>query len=363
MNFSMTYTAFSLSSPDATQSMQFAWQNLREKKPGVRARDAAVLLGVSEAQLVASDCGDATIRLTGDWAMLIETLPSLGRVMALTRNDHAVHEKIGVYRNVRIAGNTGLVLGGGIDLRLFLSRWHYGFAVAADPRSGTDESLQFFDGDGAAVHKIYLTEHSDRRAYHQLVSAYRSLDQSPRQMTLAKPVPLPCRPDEEIDVAGLRAHWRALRDVHDFQDLLTLFGVTRTQCLRLGGADLARPVETAAMPILLDSVTELLLDVMVFVGNPGVVQIHAGPINLLQSTKAWFSVLDQDFSLHVHQEAIASAWAVTKPTAKGPVTSLELYDRCGEVIALFYGKRAPGQAENPIWRALIAALPSAAVQP
>lgn len=116
----MTHATLS-STPDAIESIQHAWQGLREKKPGVRVRDAAALLGVSEAQLVASGCGHAATRLAGDWATLIEALPSLGRVVALTRNDHAVHEKTGEYRNVRIVGNLGLVLGDEIDLRLFLN--------------------------------------------------------------------------------------------------------------------------------------------------------------------------------------------------------------------------------------------------
>ena len=355
----MTHLTVS-STPEAVDSMHHAWQGLREKKPGVRARDAAALLGVGEAQLVASGCGQTATRLAGDWTTLIETLPNLGRVMALTRNDHAVHEKIGEYRNIRIIGNMGLVLGEGIDLRLFFNHWHYGFAVNADLQFGTTESLQFFDSDGIAVHKVYLTEQSDRRAYDRLVDAYRSADQSTQQTLLAKPSESPVRPDEEIDVAGLRAHWRALRDTHDFNDLLKSFGVSRTQGLRLGGPDLARPVETAAASVLLESASELLLDIMVFVGSPGVVQIHTGPVNHLKTTGPWFNVLDPDFNLHLRQEDIASAWVVTKPTVSGPVTSLEIYDGAGHTIALFYGKRKPGQPENPVWRTLLNALPAAA---
>ncbi|MCC8998536.1 MAG: hemin-degrading factor [Candidatus Contendobacter sp.] len=355
----MTHATVS-STPDILESMQHAWQGLREKKPEVRVRDAAALLGVSEAQLVASGCGHTATRLNGDWATLIEALPRLGRVMALTRNDHAVHEQTGEYRNIRIFGNMGLALGEAIDLRLFLNHWHYGFAVNADPRSGAAESLQFFDSDGVAVHKVYLTESSDRRAYHQLVDSYRSPDQSPRQITLVKPAAPPERPDEDIDIEGLRAHWRALRDTHDFHDLLKMFDVSRTQGLRLGGTDLARPVETTIAPMLLDSAAELLLDIMVFVASPGVVQIHSGPVHNLKAAGPWFNVLDPDFNLHLRQEAVASAWVVAKPTVSGPVTSLELYDRTGNAIALFYGKRTPGQPENPIWRALVTALPTAA---
>ena len=101
---------------------------------------------------------------------------------------------------------------------------------------------------------------------------------------------------------------------------------------------------------------------MVSVASPGVVQIHSGAVNKLHLTGPWLNVLDRDFKLHLRQGAVASAWVVTKPTVHGPVTSLELYDSAGNAITLFHGKRKPGQAENPVWRALVTALPTVATQ-
>jgi putative hemin transport protein len=45
----------------------------------------------------------------------------LGKVMALTRNEACVHEKKGVYHHSSVNGQTGLVLAGDIDLRIFIS--------------------------------------------------------------------------------------------------------------------------------------------------------------------------------------------------------------------------------------------------
>ncbi|HRY15898.1 MAG TPA: ChuX/HutX family heme-like substrate-binding protein [Candidatus Competibacteraceae bacterium] len=94
--------------PDIWSSPQHAWQHLRERKPGIRVRNDDASIGVSEAQRVASDCGHTATRLAGDWATLIEALPNLGQVMALTRNDHAIHVQTGRYDNIRIFGNLGL---------------------------------------------------------------------------------------------------------------------------------------------------------------------------------------------------------------------------------------------------------------
>ncbi len=70
----------------------------------------------------------------------------------------------------------------------------------------------------------------------------------------------------------------------------------------------------------------------------------------------WFNVLDDSFNLHLREDRVASAFVVWKPTDDGVVTSLELFDAEGELIASLFGKRKPGQAEDEAWRGLVAAL-------
>jgi putative hemin transport protein len=97
--------------------------------------------------------------------------------------------------------------------------------------------------------------------------------------------------------------------------------------------------------------------IMVFVGNPGCIQIHTGPVKNLKRTEPWFNVLDPDFNLHLREDAIVSAWAVFKPTRDGVVTALELYDRDGFCFAQLFGARKPGKPELQGWRDIVAALP------
>jgi putative hemin transport protein len=47
---------------------------------------------------------------------------------------------------------------------------------------------------------------------------------------------------------------------------------------------------------------------------------------------------------------------VRKPTRDGDVTSLELLDANGGIIARFFGKRKPGQPERTDWRSVVQAL-------
>jgi len=337
-------------------ALKYRWCALLVDQPNLRIRDAAAHLNVSEAELLALDCGHRVTRLSGDWRELIQELPKLGPLLALTRNEYAVHEKHGAYRNISFTGTQGLVLAEQIDLRLFMSRWHLGFAER-DHRQGKDRfSLQFFDRDGSAVHKVYLREDSDVRAYEALVERYRARDQSPIQ-----PVdPAPSRrmrPDEEVDRAGLQEAWQRLQDTHDFHPMLLRFEVERLQALRLADPELACPVGIESVEYALAQAVETKMPIMVFVGNPGAIQIHTGPIHQLERTGEWLNVLDPDFSLHLRETGIASAWRVRKPTEDGVVSSLELYDAAGATIAQFFGKRKPGQPELPEWRSLLDGLP------
>ena len=83
--------------------------------------------------------------------------------MALTRNESAVHEKIGVYRNVSVGKHNATVLGDDIDLRIFPGVWKHGFAVEKGDGNDVRRSLQFFDEAGDAVHKIHLRPASEYR--------------------------------------------------------------------------------------------------------------------------------------------------------------------------------------------------------
>ena len=93
--------------------------------------------------------------------------------------------------------------------------------------------------------------------------------------------------------------------------------------------------------------------IMVFVGNPGMIQIHSGPIKKVVSMGTWINVIDPRFNLHLRTDCIAKAWVVRKPTVDGIVTSVELFDAEGEAIAMFFGERKPGRPEREAWRELV----------
>lgn len=330
---------------------------LKVEDPNIRPRDAADRLGVSEAELLAARTEDGVQRLKGAWGDLIKRMPELGRVMTLTRNESAVHEKVGTFEKIHVMGQMCLVLGADIDLRIFLGRWQFGFAVETPLANGdVRRSLQFFAADGSALHKIFLREEERLDAYQALVTDYLSDDQSPEIAVTALPAEAEDRSDDAIDVAELQRRWSELKDVHDFHGMLNDLQVGRVQALRLVGAEYAQPVDLDGFRQSLDGAAAGQLPIMIFVGNTGVVQIHTGPVDRLKEMGNWYNVLDPDFNLHLRQDQIASAWVVKKPTKDGIVTSLEIYDANDHQIAWMFGKRQEGEQENQQWRGLIQSL-------
>jgi len=332
-----------------------AFHDIKQERK-LRNREAAQALGISEGEAIANAVGREAIRLRGPFHEIIAAIPKLGRVMALTRNESTVHEKIGSYENVSY-DHVGMVLGRDIDMRIFYSHWKHGYAVTEQSEKGTQRSLQFYDASGNAIHKIHLKEFSSLEGWQWLIEAFEHPDQSPGQAVSPLPKPEHTKPDSEIDSHGFAHAWLAMKDTHDFFTVLRKFGVSRIQGMHLAPAGFADRTSNRAVKTMLETAAADGTSIMCFVGNPGNIQIHTGPIKNVVEMGTWINVMDEGFNLHLRMDLIAESWIVKKPTDDGIVTSLELYDADGELMAQFFGERKPGKPELEAWRNIVAALP------
>jgi len=342
-------------------SIRQLFQALRANEK-MRHRDIAKQLGMSEGELIASFLDIDTIpisvgemqaiRLHPKWAEIMASIGPLGEVMALTRNASCVHEKVGAYKNASQDGPVGLLVGE-IDLRIFYHAWAHGFAVREMTKDGLQRSLQFFDKAGAAIHKIHLRMQSSVAHYDALLNQFLSHDQAPGIQVISLDKPAAELPDQDIDVTAWRQSWRTMKDTHDFFGLLRQFNLTRTQGLRLADPEFVKAMPATIAKDLLDLAASSSTPIMVFVGNPGMLQIHSGPIQKVVSIGGWINVMDPRFNLHLRSDSVAQAWLVRKPTADGIVTSVELFNDSGEAIAMFFGERKPGKPELATWRTLV----------
>lgn len=338
----------------STDTLKEKWNALKAEQPQMRIRNAADALGVSEGELLATTVTEGATKLTSDIPAILSEVESLGKVMALTRNDECVHERKGVYLNGDFSNpHAQLFVGEDIDLRIFGSHWKYAFAVV----EGDKKSLQFFGKDGLAIHKIYLTKDSNEAAFDALVEKFKAEDQSTGIETEAIAPKAEEKPDSEIDVDGFQTAWRELKDTHNFFMMLRQFGVSRLQALRLApDQTFARKIDNEKISMMLEQASERNLPIMVFVGNRGNIQIHTGNVKKTMWHGTWFNVMDPNFNLHLDTARIAETWVVRKPTEDGLVTAIEVFNAEGEIIVQFFGKRKPGIPELEEWRKLVGEL-------
>ena len=351
------------SAGDAAEALLDQEARLRKSGAVAPMRDIARELGVSEAALVDAKRERGTvIRLrkqdgADGFGGLLTTLPAAQDILAVTRNEACVSEQHGAYTKPSFYGAMGQVVGE-VDLRLFMDKWAFGYSVTEETGTGMRRSLQFFDRSGEAVHKIFTTDQTDTDRFDLVVRDFADPQAHPPSFS-----PLPADPpetaDSNVDLAGFLDGWRALEHSHDFFGLLKKFGVARAQAMRLGAAEFTHAVPQSTVGTLLSGTTDESIPVMIFIGNRGCIQIFSGGIAKTARHGPVLNASTPRFRLQLDEDLIANAWIVRKPSARGDVHSLELYDSDGFCFAQIFGERKPGTSEREDWRALITSVENA----
>jgi putative hemin transport protein len=324
------------------------WLTLKAQHSDKYARDIAGMMNISEAALAHARVGHDASRLHDDCRAILSALEAVGDTKCICRNSYAVHEQVGRFENQHLNGHAGLVLNPrALDLRLFLGQWASAFHLREATRHGERQSVQFFDGQGDAVLKVYATEQTDMAAWATLIAQAAAADNAPLALAPADSAPAAA---DTADAAVIDREWRAMTDVHQFFALLKRHHLTRQQAFRMAGDDLAWQVDNDALARLLALAGEAKNEIMIFVGNRGCVQIFTGAIENVTPMRGWLNVFNPQFTLHLLADRIAESWVTRKPTADGHVTSLELFAADGTQIAQLYGQRTEGQPEQDTWR-------------
>ncbi|MEP2715702.1 ChuX/HutX family heme-like substrate-binding protein [Pseudophaeobacter sp.] len=329
----------------------------RDDNPKLRDRDFASQFDITEAHLVAAYVGLGVTRISADIDQIFPSLASLGEVMALTRNESCVIEKVGTYSDFHPGKHAAMVLNAEIDLRLFPRHFTFAFAVERSSDAGIRRSLQFFDAAGDAVHKVHLRAGSDLDAWNALVQELALPEQSGQIEVSPRETPEAAKGDPQ-KAEQLRSEWAKMTDTHQFRQLTSKLKMNRLGAYRIAGEPLARALETKAVDAMLHAVRDQGIEVMIFVGNPGCIQIHSGPVQNLRSMGPWQNILDPGFDLHLRLDHIAEVWTVNKPTKRGEAISVEAFDAEGRVILQVFGRREGDRDFRPQWGEIVAALPS-----
>jgi len=333
-------------------------RDARAQNPKMRERDLARVLGITELELVSSFVGFGVKRIAPRFEDLFPGLQTAGEVMALTRNESAVHEKIGPFEKFVNGKRAALMLGEQIDTRMFPASWVHGFAVEKSDGKDVRRSLQFFDAHGDAVQKIHARPETDLVAWDRLVEVLLLDDQTPDRLPeVTEAEPFSRKLPAEGVAAVLRERWQAMTDPHQFHGLLKDLDLDRVSAFELAGDALAWPLDRGSVPALLRLAASEGIPIMCFVGNRGCIQIHSGVIETVMDKGPWINVMDPTFHLHLRTDHIYEVWAVRKPADIGHVTSIEAYDSDGRQIIQFFGVRGEGNLERADWRGLAENLP------
>ena len=327
---------------------------LRNENLKARARDFAALHGITEADLVAAHVGHGATAIVADPDRLLPWVGRLGEVMALTRNESCVHERVGTYLDYRTGSFASMVLGPEIDLRIFAKHWVHAFAVEETGEDGPKRSLQVFDAAGDAVHKIHLKPQSNHALWPDLLANMRLPDQ-PQSLVLSPRHPTEAAKADSQSANALRTAWDAMTDTHQFFNLAKNHGMNRLGAYRVAGAPYVHRLEPEAVTQTLSNAAEAAIPVMIFVGNAGCIQIHGGKVEKIVPMGPWINVMDPRFNLHLRADHIAEVYAVWKPTRTGDVFSVEAFAADGALILQIFGYRKDTPAEP--WNALVQALP------
>lgn len=134
-----------------------AWQHLLQTHHHLHAPEAARLLGVPEAALVASRIGSGAVRLMPDIAAVLRPVSAWGRVLCAFSNPCGVHMPLGAV-SVAARGDGALRLSGPhmraeIDAGAVADAYLF---VDRDESHGNTRSVQFYDAAGAAILKVFI---------------------------------------------------------------------------------------------------------------------------------------------------------------------------------------------------------------
>lgn len=116
----------------------------------------------------AVDTGSPGHRLLPMWAEMVNALPRLGAVCAVSRNQHAVLGGICVYPDTQGSVADPDALQFHYDFKVWNQGWYYHETVNGEHLAG----IEFRDKTGMGFHKVVLTEDSDLFLARNLVHAF-----------------------------------------------------------------------------------------------------------------------------------------------------------------------------------------------
>ena len=220
--------------------------------------------------------------------------------------------------------------------------------------AGRAPSLQFFDGAGEAVHKIYATDETDRQAFDALIARYtrrnagRDRDRRRAPPTRRSSRFRDRRRGPARRLAGDEGHARILRPAGQVQGRPRAGAAAGRRGLRPRAAGARAALRLRGRSRRRHADHDLRR-------QPAAASRSIPARSSAWSTRTAGSTCSiPTFNLHLRDEGVARVFSVRKPTEDGIVTSIEAFDAHNRNILLMFGARKPGKPELEEWRTIVA---------
>jgi len=165
--------------PDEPDTTLAAWRELLATGVHLHPPEIARQIGVSEAALVASRIGTGATRLLPDIARCLTPIDEWGRVLCAFSTYCGVHMPLG--QVTAETGDTARVILRGDHMIAEVNSAAIAEAILfvdTDENHGNTRSIQFFDGQGATVLKVFIFHKTAFAKAAALFNALKHADQS-----------------------------------------------------------------------------------------------------------------------------------------------------------------------------------------
>lgn len=296
-------------------------EQLLAEEPALSRAQIAARIGVTEAELTAARVGCCVTRLRPRWREILTRLNTLGPVKITTTS--TVAELTVVTRYPELEGNERFLAfaSESADIRLSLDHVGSGFLLATpNARTGKRErALELFTREGHLAHRIELTPRSQVDAFEEIVEHYVAHENRMDTEAVA-PANLrnPKRP--AVDRQALLDGWASLEAPADFYELLRRHHLSRIEAIEAVAGVFSKRMEMGCFRAYLRSLRDGARAVTVMVPNHACAHAFRGMF---------------DGQVRFEEGAELSVWRVDRPSRRGQLRSIEVFDAAGREAATF----------------------------
>jgi putative hemin transport protein len=163
-------SAASVAAPVSSEELRKAWAALKASQPRLYPREGAALLGVSEEQIIATGAGENAFHAPSKGGAgvvaLLNELRQFGPVLFIIRNDDAVLEKAASLQfSLSETHGRTVALAEVEGVRLWFSPDAVASVWVVHAEKFVRRGVQFYDKDGVAVLKAYISDESQIAAF------------------------------------------------------------------------------------------------------------------------------------------------------------------------------------------------------